>query len=131
MRFVNHQHIQLRPIPTLGNGLSRCNLQQLLGLATPMVGLDDSMIPQAVAVSSRRRLVDQGCAVAHEHGTLTLLHSLMTDTQAKVSFTGSGGGHDHLVFVACLEPYAEIMVGTKLEWARKREGRSIITHSLC
>ena len=116
MSLVHHQHVQLRPKVALGHRLSRCDLQQLVGAATPVIRLNDAVLGQAVAVGSFRRLIDQGGAVTQEHRALALLHCFVANAKAKVGLACARGGHDQLVFVASFEPIAQGSVGVKLEW---------------
>ena len=100
MGFIDHQHVHLRPELTFGNRLNRCNLQQFIGLASPVIGLNDSMVVQAIVVGHRGCLVDQRGAVAQEYCTLTTLDRLIANPQSKVCLACPGGGHDQLVLVA-------------------------------
>jgi hypothetical protein len=71
-----------------------------------VVGLDDAMLVQTIAVSGSRCLVDQRGAVAKKNRTLAALHSLVADPKTKVGLPSPGGGHDHLVLVALFEALA-------------------------
>jgi hypothetical protein len=79
------------------------------------------MSVQAVTVRCFGRLIYQRGSVTKEHGTLSLLHGLIADSQAKVSLASPCGGHDQLVLVASLEASAKGFMGGQLEWAWCRE----------
>ena len=123
--LIDHQHVHCWPEVALANGLHRGNLKQFIRATTPMFGLDDTVIEQAVSVSHLRGLVNQRGAIAQEHCALALLHGLVADAQTKVGLPSPGGGHDDLVLVAITKPLAKGIVGCQLKLAGCWE--SIIT----
>ena len=83
------------------------------------------MLHQPVLIGNSRCLVDERCAITQKHGTLALLHGLITDPQAQIGLAGPGGSHDQLVLVALPEASPEALVRIELEGTGCRE--SIIT----
>ena len=92
-----------------------------------MVGLDDSMVFEAILLSHIRGLVDQRGSITKEDCSLPLLHGFVADAHAEVGLTSTRRCHDHLVLVAILKPLAKCFMGLSLEGSWWWEGCSIIT----
>ena len=121
MRFVDHDHIALRPVAARKR-LDAGNLKRQTTILAPMVGLDHAVRAKPVGIRNRTCLLNQRGTVAYKHRTLAAKQRLVNHAHAEIRLTGSGRCHDELRPVACPCAFAQTLMRVILERARRREG---------